>query len=118
MPFKDPDRKKEYQREYHKRHYQKYKDAYKKKAVKRNRSQRKWCREFVSRVKSKLACTDCGEGDPVVLDFDHVHGDKEHNISDMVNGSYSIAAIKKEMRKCEVRCSNCHRKKTHQRRNQ
>ena len=57
------------------------------------------------------SCVDCGESNPIVLDFDHVHGDKSHNISDMVNGSYAISSIKDEIRKCEIRCSNCHRKK-------
>lgn len=55
-------------------------------------------------------CIDCGESDPVVLDFDH-QGDKLGNISTMVKGS-TAAKIMAEIEKCLVRCSNCHRRKT------
>ena len=116
MPFKDPDKRRAYQREYHKRHYLNNLDRYKNKAKRWNRSQRRWAREFISRVKKLSRCIDCGQTDIRVLDFDHVHGEKVGNVSDMVNGSYSIDAIKKEIRKCEVRCSNCHRIKTMERR--
>ena len=117
MPYKDPEKRRAYQREYHRRYYLEHAEAYKKKAAKHNKSQRRWARAYVSRVKGMSSCVDCGESNPIVLDFDHVHGDKSHNISDMVNGSYGISSIKEEIRKCEIRCSNCHRKKTHERRN-
>ena len=57
------------------------------------------------------ACVDCGESDPRVLEFDH-QGDKEHNVSDLLSGGYSKQSIQKEIDKCEVRCANCHRRKT------
>ena len=97
-------------------HYQKYKDQYKARAKRRNRSQRKWSREFVRRIKEKMSCVDCGESNPVVLEFDHVCGKKIKNIADMVNQSYSLDSIKEEIRKCKIRCANCHRKKTYERR--
>lgn len=62
-----------------------------------------------------FSCVDCGESDPVVLDFDHVKGEKRRAIADMVSNYYSIKTIKDEIRKCEIRCANCHRKKTHER---
>ncbi len=108
MAYKDP----EDQKKFSAAHYEKYKDQYKSRSKKRNRNQRKWGREFIQRVKKNLPCVDCGESNPVVLEFDHVCGEKHHNISDMVNQSYCIDTIKKEIRKCEVRCANCHRKKT------
>ena len=97
-------------------HYQRYKALYKERSLKRNRSRRKWAREFVRRVKVLFDCVDCGESDPIVLEFDHVRGKKVKNIADMVNNSYSIETIKNEIRKCDVRCANCHRRKTHERR--
>mgnify|MGYP003152885164 CR=1 FL=1 len=117
MPFKDPEKRRQYQREYHRRYYQKHSTKYKEKAKKWNRSQRRWARDYVQRVKRLHKCIDCGESNPLVLEFDHVK-DKSHNISDMTNGAYSIEAIKKEMRKCEIRCANCHRIKTIERRNE
>jgi hypothetical protein len=35
----------------------------------------------------------------------------------MIQSGYSIAKIKEEIEKCEVRCANCHRKVTAQRGN-
>jgi hypothetical protein len=56
-------------------------------------------------------CVDCGETDPLVLDFDHLD-DKEHDICHMIQLRRKMDRIKKEMAKCEVRCANCHRRKT------
>lgn len=57
-------------------------------------------------------CVDCGESDYIVLEFDHIDSsEKSFNISDGMM-SKSINTIKKEIEKCEVRCSNCHRRKT------
>lgn len=57
-------------------------------------------------------CVDCGESDPVVLEFDHVRGDKRGIIVDMVNDGHSWGSIEAEIAKCEVRCANCHRRKS------
>ncbi len=60
-------------------------------------------------------CVDCGETDIVVLEFDHV-GEKLGDVSTLANGGRSWERIKAEIEKCEVRCANCHRKKTIERR--
>lgn len=57
-------------------------------------------------------CVDCGENDPACLDFDHISGKKTRAVSEMCSHRYSIIRIQKEIDKCVVRCSNCHRKKT------
>lgn len=57
-------------------------------------------------------CVDCGENDPVVLEFDHVRDVKVAGIADMVAHGRAIGAIKAEIAKCEVRCANCHRRRT------
>jgi hypothetical protein len=57
-------------------------------------------------------CVDCGETDPVVLEFDHVRGEKIRPISHMVSTQAPLATLVQEIGKCEVRCANCHRRKT------
>jgi|SRR3989344_2774140 len=58
-------------------------------------------------------CVDCGEKDPIVLDFDHVsQNDKFKSISRMLSGHYSWESVLVEIKKCEIRCANCHRRKS------
>lgn len=56
-------------------------------------------------------CVDCGETDPVVLDFDH-RGEKIANVGNMVRNSFAWYKVQAEIAKCDVRCANCHRRKT------
>lgn len=98
------------QREYAKSHYQANKKAY----IQRNHQRRKERREenisFIEEYLSTHPCVDCGEGDPIVLQFDHLR-DKEFCI-----GAYqrevNVERLKKEIAKCDVRCANCHVRKT------
>jgi len=65
---------------------------------------------FVLRVKKFGCCIICGEKRPWVLDFHHVFRmDDNQKISRMVVNGTSIKTIKKEIRKCVMVCSNCHR---------
>ena len=113
MPYKNP----EDQVAAVKRHYQKNKDKIKARSYERNKVQRVRNREFVKSIKEISECIDCGEGNPLVLDFDHVRGKKVLAISDMSNRAYGIESISAEMDKCDVRCANCHRIVTHNRKN-
>ena len=61
-------------------------------------------------------CVDCGESDPLVLEFDHVRGVKRLNVSDLLNRDYPWSSVRKEIEKCEVVCANCHRRRTYGRR--
>lgn len=56
-------------------------------------------------------CVDCGEADPIVLDFDH-RGDKVCAVSQMSGRGWSLRRLFAEIAKCDVRCANCHRRKT------
>lgn len=63
---------------------------------------------------SEKACIDCGEKDPIVLDFDHrTPKNKFKPISKMLSGHYSWDSLKKEIKKCEIRCANCHRRRSY-----
>ena len=84
--------------------------------VAQNQYQRTRNSTFVNRYKRIYGkCTDCGITDHRVLQFDHI-GDKHKNVSDMIFQGNSIKVIKAEIRKCQVRCANCHTIITAQRR--
>lgn len=57
-------------------------------------------------------CVDCGESDPIVLEFDHVGGNKMATISGMMKNRTAWPGILREIAKCVVRCANCHRRMT------
>lgn len=69
--------------------------------------------ERINRYKLAKGCIDCGYGDnPVALDFDHREPElKTLNVSAML--TYSWVKIMAELDKCDVRCANCHRVRTH-----
>jgi len=54
-------------------------------------------------------CIDCGESDPRTLEFDH-RGPKNFTIGDVLRRA-DVALIAAEIELCDVRCSNCHRKR-------
>jgi hypothetical protein len=55
-------------------------------------------------------CADCGETDPLVLEFDHL-ADKCFNICQGLPGR-NWQSILDEIAKCDVVCANCHRRRT------
>jgi hypothetical protein len=94
-----------------KQYYKENKEIHKQNVYKRKKKELK---ENQDRMVSYLLanpCVDCGESNPVCLDFDHQR-DKKMNVSLMLHGGYCWDSILKEIDKCEVRCANCHRKKT------
>ena len=99
------------QREYTKGHYQDHKDDYKARAKVNNIRYRNRNRAFILDYLNQHPCADCGETDPIVLQFDHT-GEKTMMISRLVNSSYSIATLAAEVERCEVVCANCHFRRT------
>jgi hypothetical protein len=70
---------------------------------------------IIRELKTKKGCVDCGNKDWRVLEFDHL-GDKESGVSRMIATNLSLGRIMAEIDKCEIRCANCHRIKTFERR--
>lgn len=95
-----------------KEHYANNKQYYVDKANKKNDLRKPEALQFLIDFLKKNPCIDCGEIDPVVLQFDHVRGKKIKAVSVMAQNGYSNEAIIKEIEKCEVRCANCHIRKT------
>jgi hypothetical protein len=56
-------------------------------------------------------CVDCGERDPVVLEFDHIE-EKAATISVLLSHTAARKAVDAEIARCEVVCVNCHRRRT------
>ena len=73
-------------------------------------------RRFIEDCKNR-PCRDCGIIYPhYVMDFDHVRGSKDFNLSSAGFVRISLDRVALELMKCEVVCSNCHRKRTQSRR--
>lgn len=71
-------------------------------------------KEFLAEFKAK-PCLDCAGSFPACcMEFDHVRGQKRHNIAEMA--SWARETVLAEVAKCELICSNCHRIRTESRR--
>lgn len=99
---------KECQKEYFKEHYTKNKQYYIDKAA----EQKKHNIEINKKIKAdakKDGCVFCGENHPAVLDFHHINKNSKYkDIAKMRENPPT--QLKKEIKKCIVLCSNCHRK--------
>jgi hypothetical protein len=58
--------------------------------------------------RSAAGCVDCGFTDLRALEFDHVRGVKDHNISEIVRLGLAMAVLQAEWEKCDVPCRNRH----------
>ncbi len=94
-------------------HYSKNKEYYLEKASKRNSKLRNEAIEYINQYLEKHPCKDCGESDITVLEFDHTDRKvKFKAVSTLIRNRYTLDVIKEEVKKCEVRCANCHKRKT------
>ena len=98
---------------YRREHYRLNREAY----IARNmrllqeRGQR-WSRRLWAFL-SAHPCIDCGETDPIVLEFDHRDpSSKRAVVGFLARSGYPWATVEFELAKCEVRCVNCHRRRT------
>lgn len=96
-------------RNYYANNREHHKSVIRKRTIKYRDESKKWIRE----LKESSPCLDCGVFYPwYVMDFDHVSGEKEGNISSMIANLGSKQKILNEIAKCELVCSNCHRART------
>ena len=102
---------KECHAKYKRNHYLENRNLYIAKAMKWNSGQRLKLQKLVAEHLKKNPCVDCGETDMVVLDFDHI-SDKIKSIAELIQGYSSTQRLITEIKKCDVRCANCHRRKT------
>ena len=94
-------------------HYEENRDKY----LSRTRDRRHQRDTYWSWLMSYLAshpCVDCGQTEPIVLQFDHREGStKVDTVGSMLNRA-SWGTLLNEIAKCDVRCANCHRLRTAQ----
>lgn len=61
----------------------------------------------------KSGCVNCGESDPIVLEFDHIDpATKFMEVGNMMQSGYAWNKVLEEISKCQILCANCHRRKT------
>lgn len=102
----------ECQAEYRRAHYTTNRDDYMARAMTESRLKRE---DVLLRMFEYLrthSCVDCGETDIRKLEFDHRDGStKTMEVTKMV-GRRNWSTIEQEIDKCDVRCANCHRRRT------
>lgn len=106
MPFQDPEYVKTYNRQYYLNH--------KAEILQKKKDRRRAAQIFIKSCKENQPCLICKKRFPSFkLDYHHRPGTiKRYIISEMPSRNSSIAAIKLEMAKCDLTCSNCHREHT------
>jgi len=95
--------------DYHREHYLANKQRYIDQAYARKEQLYLERTKYLIEYFASHPCLDCGEGDPVVLEFDHVR-DKEFDIGHALPYR-NWQRILDEIEKCEVVCRNCHRRR-------
>jgi hypothetical protein len=95
---------------YKQEHYAKHRDRYVANAVRRKQALADERAAYLVEFFRERSCVDCGEGDPLVLEFDHL-ANKEFNIAKGLR-DHSWQAVLDEIAKCEIVCANCHRRRT------
>ena len=98
----------ECQKEYARQHYLANRDHLKALSKQRSLRYRSKLRTMLFEYLKQHPCVDCGETDIVVLQFDHVRGDKSNYAPRMISCGHAWETIAKEISKCDVRCANCH----------
>lgn len=110
MPYTDLKKRLEYNRRWNKEYYKNHKEAEKLRTAKRKAEIVSW---FL-RLKSRFHCKICGEKEIVCLDFHHVKKtQKDFSLGLLKRDGWGREKIIKEIDKCVVLCSNCHRKLHH-----
>jgi hypothetical protein len=99
-----------------KRHYEQNKEVYKQRAREHDKKVKEEKQEYIRSYLKEHPCIDCGEADIVVLEFDHREpAEKRFNIGCLKG--WSLKTVQAEVAKCDVRCANCHRRKTYREHN-
>lgn len=98
---------------YRRAHYLANKPDYIRRAIAQVSRQRAQNRREIFAYLQAHPCTDCGDRDVLVLEFDHREPHRKWKaIALLANKRWP--RVLAEIEKCDVRCVNCHRRKTAQ----
>jgi hypothetical protein len=98
-------------------HYEANREYYKLKARRRQRRIIEETRAWLIQYLRTHPCVDCGATDMRVLEFDHRDGSsKSASVAVLDRSGYPLARVQAEVMKCDARCANCHRIRTHSQR--
>jgi len=97
---------------YGRQHYARNRAKYLEKAHRSRRRARTKNDERILAYLMDHPCVDCGETDPLVLDFDHREPSTKSNEVSRIVYHRRWRIVLEEIEKCDVRCANCHRRKT------
>jgi hypothetical protein len=100
------------QRIYSRQHYREHLATYLEKAQRHNRRGRDRFAAYMLEYFGSRPCVDCGETDAVVLEFDHRDGAHKLKTVGAFARSQDWDGLLAEIAKCDVRCVNCHRRRT------
>lgn len=107
MPYRDKAKDREYKKIWNRAYYLKNKDKERERIRKRKQEIKEWLSEY----KVNLKCIYCNEREMVCLDFHHLdQTQKDKSLGWARNQGWGKERIRKEIEKCIVLCSNCHRK--------
>jgi hypothetical protein len=104
MPYKDPEKNREYQRVWAQAHT----------GTDRSKTAL-FARQAAVRAAKDIPCVDCGLRYPFyVMQLDHIGTDKVGKLSALVR-TRGMQVVLAEIAKCEPVCANCHATRTWQR---
>jgi hypothetical protein len=90
-------------------HYQNHKDYY----IQRAQLNKDRNFKYVEDIKKRSKCTDCGNNDYRVLEFDHLpQFEKIGHIATLIRKGWTIQRLDTEIAKCDIVCANCHKIRT------
>lgn len=97
---------------YRRAHYLANRPDYIRRAIAQVKDRRLENRQQVLAYLRTHPCVDCGMKDPIVLEFDH--RDPAQKLTEIGRMMVSMRwpRVRAEIEHCDVRCVNCHRRKT------
>lgn len=97
---------------YLRNYYAKNKDKYAEKNRRDLPKYRERNRKYLTDYLLTHPCVDCGNDDIEVLQFDHIVARSGNTVRVTNLNGASLQRLQEEIDKCEVRCANCHVKRT------